>query len=118
MGKVSAPDLSGLSGFIQWYCDFVKGHKDVLVWGAGAKGVTFANLIDPQRKYIAALVDINVHKQGRYIGGTGHPVIGPQDIGKNAGEIIIMNGVYEKEIRTALNGTHANLHVMGEGVLI
>jgi hypothetical protein len=47
-----------------------------VVWGAGSKGVTFVNLMQVGER-IAALVDINPHKQGLYVPGTGHPVICP-----------------------------------------
>ena len=56
------------------------GRGRVALWGAGAKGVTFANLIDPQRQWIACVVDINPQKQGHYLPGTGHPIVGHQGL--------------------------------------
>ncbi len=41
-------------------------------WPSGeraAKGVTFANLVDPDRAYVECLVDINPAKQGGYVAG-------------------------------------------------
>jgi SAM-dependent methyltransferase len=48
---------------------------NVAIWGAGAKGVTFANLVDPSRSLVACVVDLNPGKQGNYLPGTGHPII-------------------------------------------
>src|SRR5206468_766444 len=46
----------------------------VFAWGAGAKGVTFCNLADPDRARLAGVVDVNPAKQGRFLPGTGHPI--------------------------------------------
>jgi hypothetical protein len=50
------------------------------MWGAAAKGVTLANLCDPDRALIACVVDLNPNKQGAYLPGTGHRIVGPQDL--------------------------------------
>jgi hypothetical protein len=50
----------------------------VAIWGAGAKGVTLANLIDPERRLVACVVDLNPNKQGHYLPGTGHPIVAPE----------------------------------------
>jgi SAM-dependent methyltransferase len=52
----------------------------VAMWGAAAKGVTLANLIDPDRRLIACIVDLNPSKQGGRLPGTGHPIVGPLDL--------------------------------------
>jgi hypothetical protein len=52
----------------------------VAIWGAAAKGVTLANLIDPDASLIACIVDINPNKQGKFLPGTAHPIVGPADI--------------------------------------
>ncbi|AXS40437.1 class I SAM-dependent methyltransferase [Breoghania sp. L-A4] len=71
------------AGFIGREADYVeiwrgraRTHGDsgpVFIWGAGAKGATFANIIDPDAALFAGVVDINPGKQGRFIGGTGIP---------------------------------------------
>ncbi|RMH07434.1 MAG: methyltransferase domain-containing protein, partial [Nitrospirae bacterium] len=53
-----------------------KGER-ILVWGAGSKGVTFLNTVQ-ESKSIEYVVDLNPHKQGRYIPGTGQKVIPPE----------------------------------------
>jgi hypothetical protein len=75
----------------------------VLLWGAGAKGVTFCNLVDPDAGLVHGLVDSNPAKQDRYLSGTGHRIVSPtglKDIGP--AHLIIMNPVYEAEIRSAV----------------
>ena len=42
-----------------------------------AKGVTIANLIDPTNELFACVVDLNPGKQGHFLAGTGHPIVGP-----------------------------------------
>ena len=52
----------------------------VAMWGAAAKGVTLSNLIDPDRRLITCIVDLNPSKQGGCLPGTGHPIVGPLDL--------------------------------------
>jgi hypothetical protein len=74
----------------------IKGR--VAVWGAGAKGITFVNLVDPQNKYLECIVDLNPNKQGGYSPGTGHPIIGYNEL-KTRGitHAILINPNYRKE---------------------
>jgi SAM-dependent methyltransferase len=52
----------------------------VAIWGAGAKGVTLANLIDPDAQLIDALIDLNPNKCGKYTPGSGHPIVNYLDV--------------------------------------
>jgi SAM-dependent methyltransferase len=54
----------------------------VAIWGAAAKGVTLANLVDRDRALVACVVDLNPMKQGRYLPGTGHPIVAPSELRK------------------------------------
>jgi len=45
----------------------LRQHGKVALWGAGAKGATFANLLDPECSLLDCVVDINPNKQGRFI---------------------------------------------------
>jgi len=77
----------------------LKIDDNVAIWGAGAKGVTFLNLIDPQRKLINSVIDINPNKQGKFIPGTGHLIIDYHEIkSRGINTIIIMNPNYSFEI--------------------
>lgn len=73
----------------------------VYAWGAGAKGVTFCNLMDPDQSSLRGVIDVNPAKQGRYLPGTGHPIISPTGaIG--AAAVLIFNPNYVEEIRAAI----------------
>ena len=84
----------------------MKGHQSLLngngtaiIWGAGAKGSTFLNLMDKNRDRIAYVIDINPLKQDRFIAGTGHPIYSPEQLKKEPpGTVIIMNENYKEEI--------------------
>ena len=70
----------------------------VAVWGAGAKGTTFAHLVDPQCKLIDCLVDLNPNKQGKFVPGTGHPIIDIHGLSeRGVCTAILMNPNYREE---------------------
>ncbi len=79
------------------------GSGRVAIWGAGGKGVTFANLVDRDRQRIACIVDINPRKQGCFLPGTGHPVIGPAQLAAHQIDTVLLtNPNYEAEVRAQL----------------
>jgi SAM-dependent methyltransferase len=74
----------------------------VALWGAGAKGVTFATETDPDATRIACLIDINPNKQRYFTPCSAHPVVAPEaarDLG--VATIIVMNPNYLDEISRA-----------------
>ena len=72
----------------------------VALWGAGAKGVTFANLIDPDGSLIDCLIDVNPRKQGAFVPLSGHPIVEPATaVSRGVRTAIIMNPNYADEIR-------------------
>lgn len=74
----------------------------VAIWGGGSKGVSYLTTLGTDAVDYA--VDINPRKQGRYLAGTGHRVLGPQDLpGPDApGLVVAMNAIYTEEIRDEL----------------
>lgn len=73
-------------------------YGKVALWGAGAKGATFANLIDPQCDLIDCVVDLNPNKQGRFIPGTGHPIVSPTLLAeRGVHSAVLMNPNYREE---------------------
>ncbi|MBW3578478.1 MAG: methyltransferase domain-containing protein [Actinobacteria bacterium] len=75
----------------------------VALWGGGSKAVAFLTTLG-DRSLIDVVVDINPRKQGRYIAGTGHPVVGPETLPDLAPELVVaMNPVYAPEIASALD---------------
>lgn len=76
----------------------------VYAWGAGAKGVTFCNLADPDAVWVAGVVDINPAKQGRFIPGTAHPIVGPSAaVAAGAVACLVLNPNYLAEVRDVLS---------------
>jgi SAM-dependent methyltransferase len=70
-----------------------------VVWGAGAKGVTFLNLLKV-RGAIEYIVDMNFRKHWKYVAGTGQQIVPPEFLQAYRPEVVIvMNPIYEEEIR-------------------
>lgn len=94
----------------RWY----RLGREIALWGAGSKGVTFVNTVAGAAR-IRHVVDINPHKQGRYIAGTGQRVVAPACL-QNAriDTLLVMNPLYQDEIqqRLAQLGLHPDVHVV------
>jgi hypothetical protein len=87
-----------------------RGERPVL-WGAGSRGVQFLTFADPDRR-LAAVVDVNPRKWGRYLPVTAHRVAAPEilaDLRPTA--VIITNPSYRIEIAAQLErlGVRAEL---------
>lgn len=77
--------------------------RETYLWGAGAKGMTFAQLVDPEARHLAGIIDLNPGKQNRHIGLSGHIVLAPDALrGRPPLAIIVMNPVYLPEIRSLI----------------
>lgn len=75
----------------------------VVLWGAGAKGATLAELMDPDRRWLRAAVDVNPAKQGRYMVGSGLPVIAPADLARlRPAAVLLPNPNYGDEVGAEL----------------
>ena len=84
----------------------------VAIWGAGAKGVTLVDLCDPERRLVACVVDINPRKQGRFVPGTGHPIVAPEVLReKGIRHVIVMNPNYEQEVTMQAGGVDPAIRV-------
>jgi hypothetical protein len=78
----------------------------VAVWGAGAKGVTFCNLVDPESQALACVVDVNAAKQGCFVAGTGHRIVAPHNLaGARAATALVLNPNYVDEVRATIAAT-------------
>jgi len=87
----------------------IHAHGNIAIWGAGAKGVTFANLFDPKQELISCIIDINPQKQNKFLPGTGHPIIGYRElIQKNIRSVVILNPNYRQEIEALLEQSGIN----------
>jgi SAM-dependent methyltransferase len=83
----------------------------VVIWGAGSKGVSFLTTLGIEQEVDYA-VDINPHKQGKFMAGTGQRVVGPEFLRDHRPDLVIaMNPVYLDEIGARLGsmGLHPEL---------
>lgn len=88
------------------------GEK-VALWGAGAKGVTFANLIDARRRWLDCIVDLNPLKQGHFVPGTGHPIVSYQDlVARGVKYAVLMNPNYRQENLALLHAAQADVQLI------
>lgn len=84
----------------------------VVLWGAGAKGVTFLNAVE-NGHYVDAVIDLNPRKHGRYVPGTGQEVLSPGELrSQRPGTVLITNPLYEAEIRAHLATMDVNAEVL------
>jgi SAM-dependent methyltransferase len=77
--------------------------RTVALWGAGSKGITFANSVPGGGAggAVTCLVDLNPRKHGRFVPGTGQPVVPPNALKQLRPDVIIvMNPLYREEIGT------------------
>jgi 2-polyprenyl-3-methyl-5-hydroxy-6-metoxy-1,4-benzoquinol methylase len=86
----------------QLRCD--GGHA--AIWGAGAKGVMFLNLlkVTPDAG-VDWVVDINPRKHGHFVPLMGQRITGPDCLLQNPPNlVIVMNPEYEREVRSMIDG--------------
>ena len=78
--------------------DVRERNMRAVVWGAGSKAVTFLTKLGI-REEIRYGVDINPHKQGAFLAGTGQEIVAPAFLRAYRPDlVIIMNPVYRAEI--------------------
>jgi hypothetical protein len=85
--------------------------KRIVLWGSGSKAVAFLTTLNIDAE-VAAVVDINPFRRGRFMPKTGHLIIGPQDTPELAPElVIVMNPIYVDEIGRTLQayGCHPEI---------
>jgi hypothetical protein len=78
------------------------GFERCALWGAGAKGVSFLNAVDPASR-LGAVIDLNPSKQSRCLPVTGHRVVAPEELrGRDIACVVITNPAYRDEIAGTL----------------
>jgi SAM-dependent methyltransferase len=77
--------------------------KRVVIWGSGSKGVAFLHAVGARRDDVACAVDINPYREGYFMPGTGHEIVGPKRLPElRPDAVIVMNRIYVPEIRESL----------------
>ncbi len=84
--------------------DLVSAGRRVVLWGSGSKAVAYLTTLRV-RDEIEQVVDINPHKHGKYLAGTGHRIVGPEDLQLSPPDhVIVVNPIYRDEIVSELAG--------------
>ena len=84
----------------------------LVVWGAGSKGVSFVNFLAAEDR-VCAFVDVNPYKQGRYVAGTGHQIVGPRGfVDIDPAFILTMNPAYTREITELVRGLGSQAEIV------
>lgn len=79
-----------------------EGTSVAALWGAGAKGATFANAVG-QDSRLAVVVDVNPRKWGHFLPGTGQEVLAPAALrDRTVDTVVITNPAYQQEISDEL----------------
>jgi SAM-dependent methyltransferase len=82
--------------------DLIDDDARPVLWGAGSRGVQFLSFADPEQR-LAAVVDVNPRKWGRYLPVTAHRVDTPESlIELKPRAVIITNPAYAEEIGARL----------------
>jgi hypothetical protein len=113
IASFAAKSSDTIERYSQRIKELLNKGKRIVIWGAGARGVTFLNILkDPRIEYA---VDINPRKQGMYVPGTGQKIVDPRFLLNHRPDYIILaNPAYENEIRQMTS----NLGIQTEYILI
>jgi hypothetical protein len=77
--------------------------KRVILWGSGSKAVSFLTTLG-LRDQVDRVVDVNPHRQGMFMPGSGHQIVAPESLtSKPPDTVIIMNPIYRSEISARLS---------------
>lgn len=78
-------------------------NKRCVAWGAGTKGIMFLNLLKCRVASLPYMVDISPDKQGKFVSGTGQEIVSPARLREYRPDyVLLMNGIYEAEVRQEL----------------
>ncbi len=92
--------------------------KKTVIWGSGSKGVSFLTSLGLGDE-IAGAVDINPHRQGFFMPGTGHRIYSPDElVALQPDAVIVMNPIYKEEITADLGarGLHPQMLSVDDGL--
>lgn len=82
--------------------DSLSRGKQIALWGAGSKAVSFLHTVD-RGSEIPLVVDINPHRQGHFMAGTAQEIVSLESLADYRPDlVIVMNRIYESEIRVDL----------------
>jgi 2-polyprenyl-3-methyl-5-hydroxy-6-metoxy-1,4-benzoquinol methylase len=70
--------------------NYKKQKKKIAAYGAAAKGVTLLNYCDINNNLIDYVVDLNPNKQGKFLPGTGIPIVGIHILDTNPPDVLLI----------------------------
>ena len=84
--------------------EFRSKRRQIVIWGAGAKGVMFVNVLGVAAGAgIDWVVDINPRKHGHFVPLMGQEIVGPERLLQNPPDlVVVMNPEYEHEVRAVI----------------
>ncbi|MHB8814684.1 MAG: class I SAM-dependent methyltransferase [Steroidobacteraceae bacterium] len=75
-----------------------RGHR-LAIWGSGSKCVSLISALNLGPELVA-VVDINPHKHGKFLAGSGLEIVSPEALRSLRPEVVLaMNAIYGEEIR-------------------
>lgn len=89
-----------------WLAEHAARGDEAVVWGGGAKGLTFLNLVagGDAKPVVRAVVDVIPGLQGQYMAGLGLPIRSPDAlVAEPPRSVLLMNPVYLGEVRKMLD---------------
>ena len=94
---------AGLPAQLERWREAVRAATRPVLWGSGSKGVSFLTTLGLERE-IELVVDINPHKHGKFMAGTGQRIVAPEELREHRPDLVIaMNPAYLEEIGTRLS---------------
>lgn len=92
-GTAAAETLDG------WRARLGALEGSAVIWGAGSKGITFANALGGGDGRLTAMIDLNTRKHGLITPGVALPVVAPEALAELAPDLVLIsNALYEAEI--------------------
>ncbi|MDH5307994.1 MAG: class I SAM-dependent methyltransferase [Myxococcales bacterium] len=96
--RFAAQAPRAIQGWRERFEAWTEAGKRVVIWGAGSKGVAFLTTLGVG-SHLEYAVDINPHKHGHFMPGTGHEVVSPEFMAEYRPDVVVMmNGIYREEI--------------------
>jgi SAM-dependent methyltransferase len=88
--------------WVQRLGDLQRRADRAVIWGGGAKAVSFLNILKVGDA-IPYVVDINPHKQGLHVPGTGQKIVPPGFLKRFRPQLVLlMNPIYRREVQAQL----------------
>jgi 2-polyprenyl-3-methyl-5-hydroxy-6-metoxy-1,4-benzoquinol methylase len=94
-----------------------RARGPIALWGGAGKGALFAHLVDPDRALVDVVVDIHPSKQGMFLPGAGHRVVGPEEARRReVRTVFVTNATYVDEVASQCDaiGLGVDLECVGD----